>query len=204
MVFKRSEATYPIRSEATYPIRSEATYPIESSGRHNVEAEAEGDADLSRVERDEAHRAGKPLGGSQVDCIGQPHGLLSGEACGAVETPLVHGHHVQIVPSEAYRVFEIGSHDGLIGEAINRRQCFGEREGGRTPHRIGIERSEDYASLFALDGERQQRAGVEHHRHVIPALFPRSICNVIPAVRARRGRSAHLTTPPRHGAAATA
>ena len=42
--------------------------------RHDVEAEAEGDADLGRVERDEAHRRRHPFGGGEVDGAGQADG----------------------------------------------------------------------------------------------------------------------------------
>ena len=59
-------ATVAIQTDS----RSRGRQPIDSqrtSAGDDVEAEAEGDADLARVERDEAHRCRHALGGGQVD-----------------------------------------------------------------------------------------------------------------------------------------
>ena len=53
------------------------------STAHHVEAEAQGDGDLRRVERDERDRPGQPVGGGEVDGVGEAQRLQRGRASAA-------------------------------------------------------------------------------------------------------------------------
>ena len=85
---------------------------------------------------------------------------------GPVEAALVDGHDVEVVPGEPDRVFEVGAQDRLVGEAVDRRERFGQRHRRCAPDGVGVERLEHDRPLRAVDGEREQRAGVERRsRH---------------------------------------
>ena len=58
-------------------------------------------------------RSGKPLGGGEVDGVGEAHRLGPCEGRGPVEAALVDRHDVQVVPRVADRVLEIEPQDRL-------------------------------------------------------------------------------------------
>ena len=95
----------------------------------------------------------------------EPDGLLAGEAGGAVEAALVDGDDVEVVPRQAHGVLEVEAQHGLVGQPVDRRQRLGERQRRGAPHRVAVERGEHDRPLGAVDGEGEQRAGVEGDGH---------------------------------------
>ncbi len=76
---------------------------------YDVEAHAERDTDLGWVERHEADRLGESVGGGEVNRVGESDGLRPRQAGGAIETPLVERHDVEVIPREADRVLQVGA-----------------------------------------------------------------------------------------------
>ena len=77
------------------------------STRHHVEAEAEGDGDLHRIERDVADGSGETFGCRQLDGVGETHRLLAQERRRPVEAALVDGHDGVAVPLQSEGVLEV-------------------------------------------------------------------------------------------------
>jgi hypothetical protein len=86
----------------------------------------------------------------------------------AVEAALVDGHDVEVVPRQPDRVLEIEAKDRLVGHAVDRREGLGQRHGRRGPHRVVGQCGERDRSHRSVDRQRQQRTGVERHRHRPP------------------------------------
>lgn len=82
---------------------------VRRSGGDDAIAQAVGDTELGGVERDEGDRRGEPLGGSEVDRVGEPERLLTRERRRPVEATLVDGNDVKPVPHQADGVLEVGS-----------------------------------------------------------------------------------------------
>ena len=109
--------------------------------RHDVEAEAEGDGDLHRVERDVADGAGEAFGGGQLDGVGEAHRLLAEQRRRPVEAALVDGHDGVAVPLQSHGVLEVEAQRRLVGEPVDDGERLGEREGADAHGGVGVGRA---------------------------------------------------------------
>ena len=121
--------------------------------------------------------------------LGQAHRLLAGEAGGPVEAALVDGHDVEVVPRQADGVLEVEAQDGLVGQAVDRRQRLGQGQRRGAPHRVAVEGVEHDRPLR----RRRRRGpaaptGVEGDGHAVS-----------PAAPTRRPVDAHARTTPATG-----
>ena len=119
--------------------------------------------------------AGSRVGGGEVNGVGRLGRAESAPSRGAVETPLVERHDVEVIPREADRILQVGPQHRLVREAVDRRQGLGQRHRRRAPDRVALQGVEHDGALRAIDGERQQRARVEHDGHPRSSRNARSI-----------------------------
>ena len=177
---------------ALVPGGRERAHP--DSGRDDVEAEAEGDADLARVERDEPHRRRHPLGRGRCTALVSRTGCSRARAAARSSAPLVDGDDVEVVPGQPDGVLEVGAEHGLVGQPVDRRQGLGERERRTrsTPRRRPAPRAR-HARGGPSMASASSALGVEGDRH-----------RGSPAARRGRGRCARRTRSARPPAAATA
>src|SRR5882724_10119178 len=73
---------------------------------YDVEIEGHRGGDLAIVEGEELHGPGEPVGGGELDGVGEPQTEVTADLGGAVEAPFVDGHDVERRPVARQQVVE--------------------------------------------------------------------------------------------------